>query len=50
MVFDLGSAVDLRHPNSKNFLKRDIYNISRFFVKRGITVEDQDILFEEIVK
>ncbi|MCJ8306821.1 MAG: serine protein kinase RIO [Nitrosopumilus sp.] len=50
MVFDLGSAVDLRHPNSNNFLKRDIYNISRFFVKRGVTVKDQDVLFEEIVK
>ncbi len=50
MVFDLGSAVDLRHPNSKGFLKRDIYNISHFFAKRGVTVKDQDVLFEEIVK
>ncbi len=50
MVFDLGSAVDLRHPNSQDFLKRDIYNITRFFIKRGIPVEDQDTLFEEIIK
>ncbi len=50
MVFDLGSAVDLRHPNSHEFLKRDIYNINRFFNKRGISVEDPKILFEDIVK
>ena len=35
VVFDLGSAVDLRHPNAHEFLKRDINNITRFFNKRG---------------
>lgn len=50
VVFDLGSAVDLRHPNAHEFLKRDIYNITRFFNKRGIPVENSDELFEEIIK
>ncbi|MFQ5476269.1 MAG: serine protein kinase RIO [Nitrosopumilus sp.] len=50
VVFDLGSAVDLRHPNSQEFLKRDINNITKFFNKRGISVEDSDTLFEEIIK
>ena len=50
VVFDLGSAVDLRHPNSKEFLKRDINNITKFFNKRGILVEDSDTIFEEITK
>ena len=50
VVFDLGSAVDLRHPNSQEFLKRDINNITRFFNKRGIPVEDPDKLFEDIIK
>jgi len=50
VVFDLGSGVDLRHPNAKEFLKRDIYNIGRFFNKRGIPVEDSDKIFEDIVK
>ena len=49
MVFDLGSGVDLRHPNSKKFLKRDINNITRFFSKRGILCADADKIFEEIV-
>jgi RIO kinase 1 len=50
VVFDLGSAVDLRHPNTQEFLKRDINNITRFFRKRGVSVEDPVQVFEEIVK
>ena len=34
----------------KEFLKRDINNITKFFHKRGISVEDPDELFEDIVK
>jgi RIO kinase 1 len=49
VVFDLGSAVDLRHPNSEEFLKRDINNITRFFKKKGMSVDDSDSVFEEIV-
>ena len=50
VVFDMGSAVDIRHPNSREFLKRDISNINRFFDKRGISVEDPNVLFEDIVQ
>ncbi|QUC64929.1 serine protein kinase RIO [Nitrosopumilus sp. K4] len=50
IVFDLGSAVDLRHPNSQEFLKRDINNITRFFSKRRISVDDPSKIFEDIVK
>ena len=50
IVFDLGSAVDRRHPNSHEFLKRDINNINRFFTKRGIPVDDPVKLFEVITK
>ena len=49
VVFDLGSAVDLRHPNSKEFLKRDINNITRFFKKKGMNVKDSNELFEDII-
>lgn len=38
MLFDFGSAVDIQHPNSKQFLLRDVMNINRFFEKRGIEV------------
>ena len=50
VLFDLGSAVDTRHPNAAEFLKRDINNIRRFFGKRGIPVENTDLLFEDIIK
>ena len=50
IVFDLGSAVDLRHPNTEAFLKRDINNITKFFTKRGINVADPNEIFEDVVK
>ena len=49
VLFDLGSAVDLRHPNTREFLKRDINNITRFFSKRGIPVDDPQKVLEEIM-
>ncbi|MCY4490508.1 MAG: serine protein kinase RIO [Thaumarchaeota archaeon] len=48
VVFDLGSAVDLRHPRAAEFLQRDINNVNRFFSKRGIPVEDSAKIFGEI--
>ena len=50
IVFDLGSAVDIRHPNSMQFLQRDISNITRFFSKRGISVKKPLEVFEDIIK
>ena len=47
-VFDLGSAVDVRHPNSGEFLKRDINNMTNFFVKRGLTVENPVDVYERV--
>lgn len=45
VVFDFGSAVDVKHPNAKEFLERDIRNVSKFFAKRGLAVQNPiDIL------
>ena len=49
-LFDLGSAVNITHPNTMNFLKRDINNITNFFVKRGLTVENPADILERIIK
>ena len=49
-IFDLGSAVDLNHPKMIEFLKRDINNISNFFVKRGLTVENPVDVIARITK
>src|ERR671911_379403 len=48
MLFDFGSAIDIRHPNSKRFLFRDVTNINRFFEKRGIEVLNTDQIVEKI--
>ena len=48
MLFDFGSAVDIRHPNSKQFLMRDVINVNRFFEKRGIEVLDAAQSVEKI--
>ena len=50
VLFDLGSAVDLRHPRSEEYLKRDINNITNFFVKRGLVVENPIDVFEKVIK
>jgi RIO kinase 1 len=50
VLFDLGSAVDLKHPNATEFLKRDINNISKFFVKRGLTVEHPSDVLLKVIK
>ena len=48
VMFDLGSAVDRRHPNARMFLQRDINNITRFFEKKGVSVDDAGRIMEEI--
>ncbi len=50
VLFDLGSAVDLEHPKAHEFLKRDIENISNFFVKRGLTVKNPIDVINEVTK
>ncbi len=50
VVFDLGSSVDFRHPNATEFLERDIKNITKFFVKRGLTVTNPIDVLKRIMK
>ena len=40
VLFDFGSAVEIQHPNAKQFLVRDIVNVNRFFEKKGFNVLD----------
>ena len=50
MLFDFGFAVDVKHPNSKQFLVRDVLNINRFFEKRGVETGDTADIVEQITK
>lgn len=48
VLFDLGSAVDARHPRAAEFLERDIRNVSRFFARRGLSVDNPADVLEEV--
>ncbi len=48
VIFDFGSAVDIRHPNAYLFLERDIVNVNRFFSKQGVEVYEPSIIINEI--
>jgi RIO kinase 1 len=50
VLFDMGSAVLSSHPQSEEFLKRDVSNMVRFFRKRGIVKADADSWMEKIVR
>ncbi|MCP8311097.1 MAG: serine protein kinase RIO [Candidatus Methylarchaceae archaeon HK02M1] len=49
IVFDFGSAVDVRHPLAKEFLIRDITNVNRFFIKCGLRVESLERVLKRVV-
>ena len=47
VLFDLGSAVDARHPRAAEFLERDVVNVTAFFARRGLAVDNPaDVLAE----
>jgi RIO kinase 1 len=50
VVFDFGSAVDIRHPNTKELLERDIMNITKFFAKRGLAVENPIDVLKRVIR
>lgn len=50
VLFDMGSAVLSSHPRAEEFLRRDIFNMVRFFRKRGVVKKDTDEWLEEISK
>ena len=48
VLFDLGSAVDARHPRAAEFLERDVRNVSAFFARRGLAVDNPADVLEEV--
>ncbi len=49
VLFDMGSAVLLSHPQADEYLKRDVSNMVRFFRKRGIFKKSADSWMEELL-
>jgi len=44
VVIDLGQAVTVHHPNSREFLERDCHNVAAFFRRQGLDVTDEELL------
>lgn len=43
-LLDLGQAVTIHHPNSREFLERDCHNVSAFFGRQGLELTDGTLL------
>lgn len=50
ILIDCGQAVTADHFNSKEFLRRDIVNINRFFKNRGADIIETDVILEETLE
>jgi len=48
-LFDLGSAVDVRHPMSAEFLRRDVENVNTFFARRGMEIKPSKEIVESVM-
>ena len=50
VIFDMGSAVLTSHPEATDFLRRDLFNVVRFFKKRGLVAGDAEGWLGKITK
>ena len=50
VLIDCGQAVTADHFNSREFLKRDIDNINRFFRNRGADIIRTEVIMQETLK
>jgi RIO kinase 1 len=48
VIFDVSQAVSIRHPNSIQYLIRDLNNLNRFFKRLGVEVTSVDDLLRRI--
>ncbi|MFC5971410.1 serine/threonine-protein kinase Rio1 [Halomarina salina] len=44
VVIDLGQAVTVHHPNSRDFLERDCRNVANFFARQGVDTSGEQLL------
>ncbi|MDV3278194.1 MAG: serine protein kinase RIO [Nitrososphaerales archaeon] len=50
LLFDMGSAVLASHPRAREFLLRDLFNVVRFFRRRGIFEDEADVLLKRLTE
>ena len=44
VFIDMGQSVTLDHPNAMEFLMRDIHNVTRFFRRKGVRIEENAVV------
>ncbi len=45
VIIDIGQGVIIRHPRAREFIIRDVYNVSKYFFRRyGIVVDEKEVL------
>ncbi|WP_049929019.1 serine/threonine-protein kinase Rio1 [Halopiger goleimassiliensis] len=44
VIIDLGQAVTVHHPNSRDFLERDCENVASFFARQGLETDADELL------
>ena len=49
VFIDFSQATTLEHPNVDEFLKRDIHNVVKFFIKKGLKLDEKKI-YESVIK
>ena len=49
-IIDFSQAVTFKHERVKEFLKRDIKNINSYFKKLDVRLEDEEELFNNLIK
>ncbi|AXR79490.1 serine/threonine-protein kinase Rio1 [Natrarchaeobaculum sulfurireducens] len=44
VIIDVGQAVTVHHPNSRDFLERDCTNVANFFSRQGLETDPDELL------
>ncbi len=44
VIIDVGQAVTVHHPNSRDFLERDCENVANFFSRQGLDTDGAELL------
>ncbi len=44
VIIDVGQAVTVHHPNSRDFLERDCRNVASFFARQGLDTDADELL------
>ncbi|ELY54748.1 serine/threonine-protein kinase Rio1 [Natronolimnohabitans innermongolicus] len=44
VIIDVGQAVTVHHPNSRDFLERDCENVANFFSRQGLETDADELL------